>query len=101
MEDGRGMNGKSDRCGAFARTTAKERRTTDEDEDEDEQEDEDDQEDEKEEDEAKRGRFAYPAGECDFRKTKNCMRTNVTKVAGGTAKSFAIKMFCVIVERQR
>jgi hypothetical protein len=41
------------------------------------------------------------AGECDFRKTKSCMRTKATKVAGGTAKSLAIKMLCVIVERQR
>ncbi len=36
----------------------------------------------------------------DFRKTKNCIRTNPTKVAGGTAKSLAIKILCVIVERQ-
>jgi hypothetical protein len=44
---------------------------------------------------------ASPYLACDFRKTKNCMRTNATKVAGGTAKSLAINMWCVIVERQR
>ena len=46
-------------------------------------------------------RFAYLADLFGLRNTKSCMRRNATKVAGGRAKSLAIRTLLVKLDRQR